>query len=151
MMNNENLQVLGSLKGMFPNFDEEILLSALFQNGDNIEKTIDCLLALQADNAGSNFTKNQQKELSLFNNVEGITNKEKEKRKEQPIRKEPQQVIRSQSLRENTDKAKNSKPQNDNKLYIDDKCPVVNKLDVNEGVAKKKSITQKLGSNILIN
>jgi hypothetical protein len=71
MNNSDPVLLIGHLKGMFPNFDDEILVSAIFQNGGNVEKTIDCLLALQADSGFSKFSNNNNtgKELSLFNNI----------------------------------------------------------------------------------
>ena len=122
-MNNDPIYLISQLKGMFPNFDDEILLSALFQNNGNIDKTIDCLLALQVDNR-------PQKEISLFNNIEGTTNKEKQKQNE------PKPVQTKQNVKPTY---------SDNQLYIDDNSPVVNKLEIKD-MKPKKSVAQKIGS-----
>jgi hypothetical protein len=139
-MNNDPIYLISQLKGMFPNFDDEILLSALFQNNGNIEKTIDCLLGLQADNR-----KIPQKEISLFNNIEGMSNKERSKsiNETKPI---PKPIAKPISKPKET----NMKAYSDNQLYIDDNSPVVNKLEIKE-TKPKKSVAQKIGSKIKLN
>jgi hypothetical protein len=130
-MNADPLSLINNLKGMFPGFDDEILVSALFQNNGNIENTVDSLLNLQADSIP------KPKELSLFDNIEGMPNKFKNEQKKET--KEIQHKVKSNSFREIRKENKY-----DNQLYIDDTSPVVNKVEVRDN-KPKKTLTQKIG------
>jgi hypothetical protein len=57
------------LKEMFPQLDEEIIMSALFENENNFETTLNALINFQSANAfeEKKFEKNE-KEISLFGN-----------------------------------------------------------------------------------
>jgi hypothetical protein len=139
-MNDDPLYLISNLKGMFPGLDDEILLSALLQNNGNIEKTIDCLLILQAE-SGSNI--NKPKEISLFNNIEGIPNKFKKEQKKEEKKEERIEKPKAHSFRE-TRKENTKKPVFDNQLFIDDTSPVVNKVEIKD-TKPKKTLTQKIG------
>jgi hypothetical protein len=65
---------VAQLREMFPNLDEEIILSALYENRNNFEATLNCLISFQSD---TNFVENpqineqseQEKEISIFGNI----------------------------------------------------------------------------------
>ena len=65
---------VAQLREMFPNLDEEIILSALYENKNNFEATLNCLISFQSD---TNFVENpqineqseQEKEISIFGNI----------------------------------------------------------------------------------
>jgi hypothetical protein len=66
---------VAQLREMFPNLDEEIILSALYENGNNFEATLNCLINFQCDtnfvdqSPQMNQREEQEKEISIFGNI----------------------------------------------------------------------------------
>jgi hypothetical protein len=66
---------VAQLREMFPNLDEEIILSALYENGNNFEATLNCLINFQSDtnfvdqSPQMNQREEQEKEISIFGNI----------------------------------------------------------------------------------
>jgi hypothetical protein len=102
---NEGMMTLGealnTLKELFPNLEDEIILSALIQNENNYEATLDALLF---------FTSNEkkEKELSLFDydknnaHMQSQYPQEKEKSyKETTSRKESNQSSKNRTCLKN--------------------------------------------------
>ncbi len=59
-------QAIIQLKEMFPNFDYEIIMSALLQNNNSYEDTLNALLVMQADNL--DFVSSEQENVDSGNN-----------------------------------------------------------------------------------
>jgi hypothetical protein len=65
-------QGIRQLREMFPFLDEELIISALLENGNNFEATLNNLLSLQNDmqrEAKKSVKTENEKEISLFNNT----------------------------------------------------------------------------------
>ncbi len=60
-------KALLTLKQVFPNLSDEIILSALLQNENNYEATLDALLFFTSSENENQSREKQEKELSLFN------------------------------------------------------------------------------------
>ncbi len=96
-------EALNTLKELFPNLEDEIIVSALIQNENNYEATLDALLF---------FTSNEkkEKELSLFDydknnaHLQSQYPQEKEKsNKEKTSAKESNQITKNRTNLNNQD------------------------------------------------
>ena len=60
--------ILPQLKMMFPNYDDEIILSSIFQNEGDYNKIIDSLISFQSDIPSND----SNKVISIFKNVDNV-------------------------------------------------------------------------------
>lgn len=70
--------VLKELKSMFSSIDEEIISEIFMQSSNNFENTVTTLLSMVSDIPQKN-NEDQNKEISLFENIEEESNKDKKR------------------------------------------------------------------------
>jgi hypothetical protein len=116
------------LKDMFPELDEEILLSALFQNENKFENAINSLLAIQSEMNKQIVT--PQKEISIFSNTQYYNSQ-------------------SNNINKDTNNNKQTKPEPKVNNNTHSSIPSIQQtVIVNQ---PKKSFGQKVAGNIYFN